>query len=515
MTDASAQVAVREVSQAIARAAAEPRPRVRLLAEGRVEAAAQGVLHLRGLPDVGAEELIEIERGGPALVLGLQPGQVEAVALDPGREIHLGARARALHRLPRVPAGEAILGRVLDPMGRALDGRPLRGRMSEMSLERRAPAIHERAAVHQPLYTGVLAVDAMFPIGRGQRELIMGDEGTGKTTLAVDAMLRQRETGVVCIYVAIGRRRADVSRVAGQLRSGGGRWAVVSAPPDESPGLRYLAPYAGTAMAEWFVERGEDVLIVYDDLSAHAVAWRELSLLLRRPPGREAYPGDIFYLHSRLLERATQLSAERGGGSLTALPIALTEDERLSAYIPTNLISITDGQIVLSRRLFAAGQKPAVDASMSVSRVGGRAQSQAFRDLAGRLRLEYATFLELEVFARLGTRLEAATTRRLEIGRRVRTLLCAPHGAPLGVFDEVLRLLLVDQPELLLRIPLEQLGDTVTTLARRCRSTLPAVVERIDREAILGDEDRRGLVSVLESELAGREFEVAGSGKSA
>jgi F-type H+-transporting ATPase subunit alpha len=268
-------------------------------------------------------------------------------------------------------------------------------------------------------------------------------------------------------------------------------------------------------MAEWFVERGEDVLIVYDDLSAHAVAWRELSLLLRRPPGREAYPGDIFYLHSRLLERATQLSAERGGGSLTALPIALTEDERLSAYIPTNLISITDGQIVLSRRLFAAGQKPAVDASMSVSRVGGRAQSQAFRDLAGRLRLEYATFLELEVFARLGTRLEAATTRRLEIGRRVRMLLRAPHGAPLGVFDEVLRLLLVDQPELLLRIPLEQLGDTVTTLARRCRSTLPAVVERIDREAILGDEDRRGLVSVLESELAGRELEVASSGKSA
>jgi F-type H+-transporting ATPase subunit alpha len=272
-----------------------------------------------------------------------------------------------------VPAGEVILGRVLDPMGRALDGRPLSGRMSEMLLERRAPGIHERAAVHAPLYTGVLAIDAMFPSGRGQRELILGDEGTGKTAMAVDAMLRQRDTGVVCIYVAIGRRRAEVSQVVGQLRSGGGRWAAVSAPQDESPGLRYLAPYAGTAMAEWFVERGEDVLIVYDDLSAHAVAWRELSLLLRRPPGREAYPGDIFYLHSRLLERATQLSAERGGGSLTALPIALTEDERLSAYIPTNLISITDGQIVLSRRLFTAGQKPAVDAGASVSRVGGKA----------------------------------------------------------------------------------------------------------------------------------------------
>jgi F-type H+-transporting ATPase subunit alpha len=515
MADARAKVAVREVSQAIARAAAEPRPQVRLLAEGRIEAAAQGVLRLRGLPDVGAEELIEIERGGPALVLGLRRGQVEAVALDPGRGILQGARARALHQLPHVPAGEAILGRVLDPMGRALDGRPLRGRMSEMPLERRAPAIYERAAVHEPLYTGVLAVDAMFPIGRGQRELILGDEGTGKTALAVDAMLRQRETGVVCIYVAIGRRRAEVSQVAEQLRSQGGRWAVVSAPPDESPGLRYLAPYAGTAMAEWFVERGEDVLIVYDDLSAHAVAWRELSLLLRRPPGREAYPGDIFYLHSRLLERAARLSAQRGGGSLTALPIALTEDERLSAYIPTNLISITDGQIVLSRRLFTAGQKPAVDAGMSVSRVGAKAQSQAFRELAGRLRLEYASFLELEVFARLGTRLEAATSRRLEIGRRVRRLLRAPHGAPLGVFDEVLRLLLVDQTELLLRIPLDQLADTVTTLARQCRSRSPAVALRIDREAILGDEDRRGLVSVLESELAGHEFEVAASGESA
>ncbi|MBW2271280.1 MAG: F0F1 ATP synthase subunit alpha [Deltaproteobacteria bacterium] len=512
MADARGEAAVREMSEAIAQAAAEPRPRVRLLAEGRVEAAAQGVLRLRGLPDVGAEELIEIEQGGPALVLGLQRGAVEAVALDPGRGIQAGARARALHRLPRVVAGEAILGRVLDPMGRALDGRPLHGRMSEMPLERRAPAIHERAAVHEPLYTGVLAVDAMFPIGRGQRELILGDEGTGKTTFAVDAMLRQRETGVVCIYVAIGRRRAEVSQVAGQLRSRGGRWAVVSAPQDGSPGLRYLAPYAGTAMAEWFVERGEDVLIVYDDLSAHAVAWRELSLLLRRPPGREAYPGDIFYLHSRLLERATQLSSEEGGGSLTALPIALTEDERLSAYIPTNLISITDGQIVLSRRLFAAGQKPAVDASMSVSRVGGKAQSQAFRELAGRLRLEYASFLELEVFARLGTRLEATTTRRLEIGRRVRMLLRAPHGAPLNVFDEVLRLLLVDQPELLLRIPLQRLADRVTVLVRRCRSRVPMVVERIDREAILGDADRRDLVSVLESELA---LEVAGSGESA
>jgi F-type H+-transporting ATPase subunit alpha len=242
-------------------------------------------------------------------------------------------------------------------------------------------------------------------------------------------------------------------------------------------------------------------LIVYDDLSAHAVAWRELSLLLRRPPGREAYPGDIFYVHSRLLERATQYSPEKGGGSLTALPIALTEDERLAAYIPTNLISITDGQIVLSRSLFQSGQKPAVDAGASVSRVGGKAQSQAFRDLAGKLRLEYASFLELEVFARLGTRLEPATRRRLEIGRRVRAMLRAPYGAPLGIFDEVLRLLLVDQGELLLSVPVEELPERIDSLARVCRSRLRPMTERIDREAILGDEDRRVLQGLLASEL--------------
>ncbi len=501
MTDARAETAVREVSKAVASATAEIRPGVRLLTEGRIVASSQGVLQLRGLPDAGSEELIEIEQGGPALVLGLAPGRLEAVALDPARGIHEGASARALHRRPSGPAGEAMRGRVLDPMGRPLDGHPLRGRMSEMPLERRAPGIHERSAVHEPLYTGVLAIDAMFPVGRGQRELILGDEGTGKTALAVDTMLRQRKTGVVCIYVAIGRRRAEVAQIVGLLQRGGGRWAVVSSSQDESPGLRYLAPYAGTAMAEWFVERGEDALIVYDDLSAHAVAWRELSLLLRRPPGREAYPGDVFYLHSRLLERATQLSPERGGGSLTALPIALTEEERLSAYIPTNLISITDGQIVLSRRLFVAGQKPAVDAGASVSRVGGKAQSQAFRELSGRLRLEYASFLELEVFARLGTRLEAATMRRLAIGRRVRALLRASHGAPLGVFDEVLRLLLVDQPELLLRIPSQRIAETMSTLTRQCRNRLPTVIERIDREAILGEDERRSLVTLLESVL--------------
>ena len=325
----------------------------------------------------------------------------------------------------------------MDPLGRPLDGQPLTLRGSVQPLERRAPRIHERAAVHRPLYTGVLPIDAMFPIGRGQRELIVGDEGTGKTSIGLDVILRQASTDVVGVYVAIGRRRAETWQAVEALRAGGGRWVVVAAPGDVSPGMRYLAPYAGCAIAEYFMDRGEHALVVYDDLTSHAVAWRELALLLRRPPGREAFPGDVFYLRSRLLERATQLSPERGGGSLTALPIARLESGRLSAYLPTNLISITDGQVVLSQPLFASGQLPAIDAGLSVSRVGGKAQPQAFRDLAGRLRLEYASFLELEAFSRIGARLEETVERRLARGRRLRALLRQPRLSPYGVFAEL------------------------------------------------------------------------------
>lgn len=489
--------AVRSVVDALARTAVGYRPAVRLVDEGRVARNQDGVLRVEGLPSATAEELVLVDGRVPALILGLARDGVDAVALDDPTLVQEGARVRRTGARATIPAGEALLGRVVDPLGRPLDGASLAERLARMPLERPAPAIHERASVHRPLYTGVLAIDAMFPIGRGQRELVVGDEGTGKTAIVLDAMLRQRDTDVVCVYVAIGRRRSETWQVVDALRQGGGRWIVVAAPEDESPGMRFLAPYAGCALAEYFAERGEHALVVYDELTAHAVAWRELSLLLRRPPGREAYPGDVFHVHARLLERATQLSPERGGGSITALPVVLTESGRLSAYIPTNLISITDGQIVLSRDLFAAGQKPAIDAGLSVSRVGAKAQPQAFRELAGRLRLDYAAFLELETFSRLGTRLEASTRRRLEHGRRVRALLKAPRLAPLGVVDSVVRLQIASDAEALVRVPEAEIAAHVDDVAARFRSAHPGLAARIEREAVLHAADREALAAVI------------------
>jgi F-type H+-transporting ATPase subunit alpha len=452
---------------------------VRRREEGRVIAARDGVLDVSGLPGAAADGLIEVAGEVPALVLGLDKDRVRAVALDDTREVTVGARARLLSGQVSVPVSESLFRRVIDPLGRPLDGLPLEGRQTLMPLDSPAPGIAERASVHRPLYTGVLAIDAMFPIGRGQRELIIGNEGTGKTSLVLDVILRQANTDVVCVYVAVGRRRTETWRIAEEL-SDAGRWIIVAAPEDNSPALRHLAPYAGCAVAEYFVERGEHALVVYDDLTAHAVAWRELSLLLGRPPGREAFPGDIFYQHSRLLERATQLSAERGGGSLTALPLARLESGRLDAYIPTNLISITDGQVVLSEPLFAAGQKPPVDAGLSVSRVGGRAQPQAFRELAGRLRLEYAGFLELETFARLSSRLEAGVQKRLAWGRRVRRLLRARRLEPLGVFDEVVRLALATDRDLLLQLREEDVRRAASDVTATLRREQPEVAASLE-----------------------------------
>ena len=504
MSERGVRPTLDRVSSTLSQVAAAFRPSVLVREEGRVESVSDCVLGIVGLSDAALEELLEIDGRVRAVVLGLQRGEIEAVALEEHASVAGGASVRALGRVATVGVGEALLGRVVDPLGNALDGAELRGALRAMPLERRAPAIHERAEVHSPLYTGVLAVDAMFPIGRGQRELIVGEDGSGKTSLALDAMLRQRGTDVVAVYVAIGRRRADTWQVVDALRKGGGRWVVVSAPDDASPGMRYLAPFAGTTVAEHFADRGEHALVVYDDLTAHAVAWRELSLLLKRPPGREAYPGDIFYLHARLLERAAQLSAEKGGGSVTALPIVVLEGGRLSAYIPTNLISITDGQIVLSHALFAAGQKPAVNAGLSVSRIGSKAQAQALRELAGRLRLDYAAFLELEVFARLGTRLEESTRRRIEIGRRVRALLRARRLAPLGVFEEVVRLCLAEEHDILLQIPEDDVEATAAWLVGTLRREMPGREAAMERDAVLSEVDRRVMVDVMARAVAGR-----------
>jgi F-type H+-transporting ATPase subunit alpha len=492
------------VSSALARASLALGAPVLARDEGRVEGLADDVLHVSGLPGATLGEVLRVGADARALVVGLRPERVDAVALDRAEGLRQGSRVEATGQTAAIPAGDPLLGRVVDPLGRPLDGAPLRGLLHPAPLERRAPRIDERAAVHTPLLSGVLAIDAMFPIGRGQRELILGEEGTGKTALALDVMLRQARTDVLCVYAAIGRRRAETWRVVEALRRGGGRWAAVSAPDDACPGLRYLCPYAATAIAEHFARRGEHVLVVYDDLTAHAAAWRELSLLLRRPPGREAYPGDVFYLHSRLLERAAQLSPALGGGSITALPLAVLEVGRLAAFIPTNLISITDGQLVLSQALFAAGQRPAIDAGLSVSRVGARAQPQAFRELARGMRLDYSGFLELEAFSRLGTRLEAATQRRIDVGRRIRGLLRAHRLEPLSVLEEVARLVLAGAHDLLLTLPEGAVERTAADLAERARRELPLLAARVERDAVLAEDDRQALLELLARLVAAR-----------
>ena len=486
---------VERVASVFARAAQLHRSEVREIEVGSVLSVGDGVAMVAGMRSARMEELLEIAGGGRALVLGLEPDRLHAVVLDEERAVRRGARVRTTGRQAAISVSDAVIGRVIDPLGRPLDGAPLEVEGEPMPLERPAPQIFERGSVHRPLHTGVLALDAMLPIGRGQRELILGDEGTGKTSLALDVIAAQEE--VLSVYVAIGRRRAETWRAVEALRKTPGRWVVVASPEDASPGMRYLAPYAGCAVAEHFMERGEHALVVYDDLTSHAVAWRELALLMRRPPGREAFPGDVFYLHARLLERATQLSAERGGGSLTALPIARLESGRLSAYLPTNLISITDGQIVLSQSLFAAGQLPAIDAGLSVSRVGGKAQPRALRDVAARLRLEYSSFLELEVFSRIGARLEASVERRLARGRRIRMLLRQGRFGVLDPFDELVRLTWAADVERFARVPSAEIGAVAQRLVPAVRAMEPAIADTMAREPSLSAEEQARLAHAI------------------
>ena len=502
MNDSRIESTLHRVTRALSRACDEYAPDVRVRELGHVLGVEDGVVRIRGLRDAGAEELVDVA-GRRAIVLALGPDEARAVLLDDATGVGAGSTVRATGTFPSIGVGAALFGRVVDPLGRPLDGQPLTGQLRPETLERAAPGIHERAEVHRPLSTGVLAVDAMFPIGRGQRELVVGDEGTGKTSFALDVMLQQRNTEVLCVYVAIGRRRAETARLVEELRQNGGRWVVVSATEDRGPALRYLAPYAGTAIAEHFARRGEHALVVYDHLTAHAVAWRELALLLRRPPGREAFPGDVFYLHARLLERAAQLAPEAGGGSVTALPLAVLEGGRLTSYIPTNLVSITDGQLVFSSTLFAAGQKPAIDASLSVSRVGSRAQPQAIRELGSRLKLDYASFLELEAFSRLGTRLEEATERTLARGRRIRTLLRARRGRPLDTVAEVVRMVLASSPALL-GVPEDRVEDCAVTCDQAARVELPTECARVADDGVLSGEARERLEQLVARVIAER-----------
>jgi F-type H+/Na+-transporting ATPase subunit alpha len=406
---------------------------------GRVSEVGDGIARVLGLPDAAVNELLEFEDGTLGLALNLDESSIGAVVLGDSDEIEEGQSVKATGRILSVPVGDGVLGRVVNALGEPVDGKGDLVGTSLRRMEIQAPGIMGRKPVHEPLQTGIKAIDAMTPIGRGQRELLIGDRKTGKTTVAVDTILNQKGQGVKCIYVAIGQKGSTVAQTVETLRQHGAMdyTVVVTAPAADPAPFKYLAPYAGCAMGQHWMEHGEHALVVYDDLSKQAEAYRQLALLLRRPPGREAYPGDVFYLHSRLLERAAKLSDENGAGSLTALPIIETKAGDVSAYIPTNVISITDGQVYLQDNLFKSGVRPAVDVGISVSRVGGAAQVKAMRAVAGTLKLDLAQFRELEAFATFGSELDAVSKAQLERGYRLVELLKQPLNSPMAVEEQV------------------------------------------------------------------------------
>jgi len=406
---------------------------------GSVLEVGDGIARIYGLSSAKAGELLEFPNGITGMVLNLEEDNVGAVILGDYTKIKEGDEVKATGRIASVPAGESLLGRVVNALGEPIDGKGEIKFEKYMEIERKASGIISRKPVSEPLQTGIKSIDGMVPIGRGQRELIIGDRQTGKTAVAIDAILNQKNTGVKCIYVAIGQKRSTVAQIVKRLEDAGAMeyTIVVAATASESAPLQYLAPYSGVAMGEYFMDKGEAVLIVYDDLSKHAVAYREMSLLLKRPPGREAYPGDVFYLHSRLLERAAKLSDELGGGSITALPIIETQAGDVSAYIPTNVISITDGQIFLDAQLFNSGFRPAINAGISVSRVGGSAQIKAMKQVAAKVKLELAQYTELLTFAQFGSDLDKATKAQLERGHRIMEVLKQPQYSPYPVEEQV------------------------------------------------------------------------------
>ena len=406
---------------------------------GTVVEIGDGIARIYGLQDAMSGELLEFPNGIKGMALNLEENNVGAVILGDYKQIKEGDIVKATGKITEVPAGEELLGRVVNSLGEPIDGKGEVKASKYMAVERQASGIIQRKPVTEPLQTGIKAIDGMIPIARGQRELIIGDRQTGKTAVALDAIINQKDTDVYCVYVAIGQKRSTVAQVQKKLEEAGAMayTTIVAATASESAPLQYLAPYTGVAMAEYFMEQGKHVLIIYDDLSKHAVAYREMSLLLRRPPGREAYPGDVFYLHSRLLERAAKLSDELGGGSITALPIIETQAGDISAYIPTNVISITDGQMFLESDLFNAGFRPAINAGISVSRVGGSAQIKAMKQVAAKVKLELAQYTELLAFAQFGSDLDKATRDQLNRGARIMEILKQPQYSPYKVEDQV------------------------------------------------------------------------------
>jgi F-type H+-transporting ATPase subunit alpha len=457
-----------------------------------------GIARVNGLANVMATELLEFPGGVLGIALNLETEQVGAVILGAYEHIEEGDTVKSTGRIASVPVGDAVVGRVVNAVGEPVDGKGPIASDDYYAIEKIAPGVIERANVDTPVQTGIKAIDSMIPIGRGQRELIIGDKQTGKTALAVDTIINQKGKDLICIYVAIGQRQRQVAQVVGTLEEYGAMAhtvVVVAGASDPAP-MQYLAPYAGCAMGEYFMDQGREALIIYDDLSKHAWAYRQISLLLRRPPGREAYPGDLFYLHSRLLERAAKMSPDEGGGSLTALPIIETLAGDVSAYVPTNVISITDGQIFLESDLFYAGQRPAVNAGISVSRVGGDAQTKAMKQVAGQLRLELAQFRELAAFAQFGSDLDKATREQLERGLRLTELLKQPQYEPVELENQVISMYAMTHG-FGRGVPVEKVQQYDADLLQFMKSSHPEVGQAISSQQVLTDEIEASLKAAL------------------
>jgi F-type H+/Na+-transporting ATPase subunit alpha len=465
------------------------KPSVSVANIGEVLEVGDGIARVSGLPDVRAQELVEFDNGVLGIAFNLEQAQVGVIIIGDYTDIQEGSRVRALGRLASIPVGDAMIGRVVDALGRPVDGKGPIETQQFNPIEKIAPGVVERQNVNRPLQTGIKAIDAMTPIGRGQRELIIGDRQTGKTVITLDAIINQKGEDVICIYVAIGQKQAQVARVVSILEQNGAmdHTIVVVASAADSAAMQYIAPYSGTAIGEYFMERGKDALVVYDDLSKHAWAYRQVSLLLRRPPGREAYPGDVFYLHSRLLERSAQLSEGRGGGSLTSLPIIETLLGDVSAYIPTNVISITDGQIYLEADLFNAGIRPAINTGLSVSRVGSAAQRKAMSQVAGRLRLDMAQFRSLAAFAQFGSGLDKSTQQQLDRGMRLTELLKQPQYQPIPFTNEVM-VLYAGTRGLLDEIPVERVRDWEVAFRQYMQTQHPDLITNLKESGRLSDE---------------------------
>ncbi|MGL5049420.1 MAG: F0F1 ATP synthase subunit alpha [Fusobacteriaceae bacterium] len=466
---------------------------------GSVLEVGDGIARIYGLSDAKSGELLEFPHGVMGMALNLEENNVGAVILGDFSLIKEGDEVKATGKIVSVPAGESLLGRVVNALGQPIDGKGEIKAEKMMDMERKASGIISRKPVTEPLQTGIKSIDGMVPIGRGQRELIIGDRQTGKTAVAIDAILNQKGTGVKCIYVAIGQKRSTVAQIMKRLEEAGAMeyTTIVAATASEAAPLQYMAPYSGVAMGEYFMDKGEHVLIVYDDLSKHAVAYREMSLLLRRPPGREAYPGDVFYLHSRLLERAAKLSDALGGGSITALPIIETQEGDVSAYIPTNVISITDGQIFLDTQLFNSGFRPAINAGISVSRVGGAAQIKAMKQVAAKVKLELAQYTELLTFAQFGSDLDKATKAQLERGHRIMEILKQSQYSPYSVEEQVISFYSVINGHLD-SIELSKVRDFEKELLTFIKNNTD-VIAKITEKKALDDDLEKSIVEAIKS----------------